>query len=83
MIKTVLLLHFLMGAILPFISERTNNAVIKLKHNIDWLNNGFVQHQEYSISKNNVLLWLIILVGYICLYAFVIYSSIHILSANY
>lgn len=83
MIKTVLLLHFLMGAILPFIAERINNAVIKLKHNIDWLNNGFVQHQDYSISKNNVLLWLIILIGYVCLYVFVIYSSLQILSANY
>lgn len=83
MIKTVLLLHFLMGAILPYIVERTNDAVIKLKHSIDWLNNGYIQHQDYSITKNNVFLWLIISMVYVCLYAFIIYTSVHILYAKY
>ena len=83
MIKTLLLLHFLMGVILPYIVERTNDAFIKLRHNIDWLNNGFIQHQDYSITKNNVLLWLLVSIAYICLYGFIIYTSAHILYVKY
>jgi hypothetical protein len=83
MIKTVLLLHFVMGAVLPFIAERTNNALIKLKHKTDWLNNGYIQHHDYSVTKNNLFLWLGISMAYVCLYAFIIYVSVHILYSNY
>lgn len=83
MIKLLLLLHFVMGAILPFIAERTTHAIIKLNHCIDWLDNGFIQHQEFSQSKSKALLWLTVLIGYLGLYGFVLYVSMCFLHSNY
>lgn len=82
MIKTVLLLHFLMGTILPFVATRINNALADLKHNSEWLNNGYIQHEDYRITQYNVLKWLGISVGYLCLYMLILYVSIQLLSIN-
>lgn len=83
MIKFVLLLHFLMGAIFPFIAKRTMYAITQFKHAIDWLNNGFIPHQYYSNLKNKLLLWLVVSIGYMCLLAFVIHISMYVLYINY
>ncbi len=82
MIKTILLLHFLIGAIFPFIAKRTYNTLTNLKHNSEWLNNGYIHHRDYRITQYNVLVWLGISTCYLCLYAFVVYISTNLLYTN-
>lgn len=79
MIKSILLLHFLMGAIFPFIANQAHKALEKLRYNSEWLDSGFVQHNEYRITQYHVLLWLVILIAFVCLYFFIVYQSFQLL----
>lgn len=79
MILLVILTHFILGNVCPFLVRKTSEAFDEYHYKKDWLNNGIIHHFDYQRTTRSVAFWAILSLVYVCVYAFVIYVSLNIL----
>ncbi len=79
MILIVILTHFILGNVCPFLVRKTSEAIDEYQYNKNWLNNGVIHHHHYHTTKRSVAFWFTLSLIYICVYGFIIYVSLNIL----
>jgi len=79
MLKIVLTIYFLLGAVSPFLFSKTYTSITKLRQKTDWLNNGYIHHVDYEEWKRAALFWSAVSLLYILFFCSFITISLHIL----
>ncbi len=78
-LKIIFLIYFSLGISLPVIVTKTTKAINILREQADWLNYGWVHHEEHKRAKVSAYTWVLAAMAYTFSLGTVLYITLNLL----